>query len=126
MEIKIMFRYSPFTVTTSIFALVLSSTSAFSSPYDREVTAEDLEQERVYSPFVGRNYPDQVLFGDTHFHTNQSFDAGMVGTKLGIDEGFRFAREKKSSPTAVNRCNLFDPSIFWSSPTMLNLSAWRR
>jgi hypothetical protein len=24
--------------------------------------------QRVYSPFVGRDYPDQVLFGDTHFY----------------------------------------------------------
>lgn len=56
------------------------------------VTAEDLEPEKVYSPYAGRAYPDQVLFGDTHFHTNLSFDAGLVGTRLTMDEGYRFAR----------------------------------
>ena len=61
-------------------------------PRTFRVTADDLEREKVYSPYAGRNYPDQVLFGDTHFHTNLSFDAGLVGTRLGVDEGFRFAR----------------------------------
>ncbi len=56
------------------------------------LTAEDFVQERVYSPFAFRDYPDDVLFGDTHFHTNLSVDAGLVGTTLGVDEGFRFAR----------------------------------
>ena len=56
------------------------------------VTAEHLATEKVYSPFAGRNYPDQVLFGDMHFHTDLSFDAGLIGTRLGVDEGFRFAR----------------------------------
>ncbi len=61
-------------------------------PQTFQVTADDLEQEKVYSPYAGRNYPDQVLFGDTHFHTNLSFDAGLVGTRLTMDEGYRFAR----------------------------------
>ena len=35
---------------------------------------------------------NQVFFGDTHFHTNLSFDAGLVGTRLDVDAGYRFAR----------------------------------
>ncbi|MBT8060997.1 MAG: DUF3604 domain-containing protein, partial [Gammaproteobacteria bacterium] len=46
------------------------------SPYDVQVSEEDLAEEKVYSPFVDRSYPDNVFFGDTHFHTNLSFDAG--------------------------------------------------
>ena len=65
-----------------------------SAQVETEVTEEDLTQERIYSPFAGRDYPDQVLFGDTHFHTNLSFDAGLVGTRLTMDEGYRFARGK--------------------------------
>lgn len=61
------------------------------SPY-AEVDEQNLEPDFVYSPYVGRAYPDQVLFGDTHFHTNLSFDAGLVGTYMGVDEAFRFAR----------------------------------
>ncbi len=78
----------------SVFACaaILLATNSLSSPHELVVTAEDLEQAEVYSPYAGRDYPDQVLFGDTHFHTNLSFDAGLVGTTLGVDEGFRFAR----------------------------------
>jgi hypothetical protein len=63
-----------------------------SAQVETEVTKEDLTQERVYSPHAGRDYADRVLFGDTHFHTNLSFDAGLVGTRLTMDEGYRFAR----------------------------------
>jgi hypothetical protein len=59
------------------------------------VTSEIIAEERVYSPFVGRDYPDQVLFGDTHFHTELSFDAGMIGTRLDVDDAYRFARGEK-------------------------------
>ena len=45
-----------------------------------------------YSPYVGRNIPDRVLWGDTHLHTSLSPDAGLTGTTLGPDEAFRFAR----------------------------------
>ncbi|MEE9132723.1 MAG: DUF3604 domain-containing protein [Gemmatimonadota bacterium] len=85
-------------IVGSFFALVLVGLSmgsghlAAQEPRTFRVTADDLEGEKVYSPYAGRNYPDQVLFGDTHFHTNLSFDAGLVGTRLGVDEGFRFAR----------------------------------
>ena len=59
------------------------------------VTPEMMADEAIYSPFVGRDYPDQVLFGDTHFHTELSFDAGMIGTRLDVDDAYRFARGEK-------------------------------
>jgi hypothetical protein len=80
------------TIAASLLSLALGHASVFGSWYDRPVTIENFQDEKVYSPFAGRNYPDEVLFGDTHFHTDQSFDAGLVGTTLGVDEGFRFAR----------------------------------
>ena len=70
----------------------MSCAAAFASAYDHQVNVEDFKEERVYSPYAGRNYPDQVLFGDTHFHTNLSFDAGLVGTILDVDAAYRFAR----------------------------------
>ncbi len=76
------------------FFILLTAPGSMSAqePRTYHVTPDDLEPERVYSPFAGRDYPDQVLFGDTHFHTNLSFDAGLVGTRLTMDEGYRFAR----------------------------------
>lgn len=95
-----------------VLTIGLSCASAFGSPYDRPATAEDLAPERVYSPHVGRNYPDQALFGDTHFHTNLSFDAGLVGTRLGIDEGFRFARGEKVISNSGQPVQLIRPLDF--------------
>ena len=86
---------------TSLFMFVIANASvmmavdkSFASPYP-SVDKKDLDGERVYSPFAGRNYPDEVLFGDTHFHTNLSFDAGLVGTTLDVDAGYRFAKGEK-------------------------------
>jgi hypothetical protein len=49
----------------------------------------------IYSPYTTRAYPDQVLFGDMHFHTDLSFDAGLIGTTLNADDGYRMARGEK-------------------------------
>ena len=83
-----------------------------SAQVEAVVTEDDLAQERVYSPFVGRAYPDQVLFGDTHFHTNLSFDAGLVGTRLTLDEGYRFARGEKVISNTGQPVQLIRPLDF--------------
>ena len=51
-----------------------------------------LEKPPGYSPYVGKNYPTQVLWGDTHLHTSNSFDAAAFGNTLGPEEAYRFAR----------------------------------
>ena len=48
--------------------------------FEGVVSPETVAGEKIYSPFVGRSFPDQVLFGDLHFHTEISFDAGLIGT----------------------------------------------
>ena len=45
-----------------------------------------------YSPYVDRNYPTRVYFGDTHHHTANSGDAFMNGNRLSPDDAYRFAR----------------------------------
>ena len=96
--------------------LVLALTSVLgvqASPYDMgEVTAEDLGGDPVYSPYVGRAYPDQVLFGDSHFHTNLSFDAGLIGTSLTVHEGYRFARGEKVLSNTGQPVQLIRPLDF--------------
>ena len=76
----------------TVLALIGSQLVAQS---ETAVTLEDFAEEEVYSPYAGRAYPDQVFFGDTHFHTEVSFDAGLVGTTLDIHDAFRFARGEK-------------------------------
>ena len=65
-----------------VLGLMLASAGLMASPQEVVVTESDFEEEKVYSPYAGRSYPDNVFFGDTHFHTNLSFDAGLIGTSL--------------------------------------------
>ena len=100
------------TLAVSATGFGLFSTMAWASPYDVQVDEEMVDQEEPYSPFVGRSYPDQVLFGDTHFHTNLSFDAGLIGTSLTAEEGFRFARGEEVISNTGQRVQLIRPLDF--------------
>ena len=108
-------------VGSSALIFGLGAQLSYSSVYEVEATADDLKiegkvaevkEERVYSPYVGRDYPDQVLFGDTHFHTNLSFDAGLVGTSLDVDAGYRFARGEKVLSNSGQPAQLIRPLDF--------------
>jgi hypothetical protein len=94
-----------------IFGLSFVFQPAFASPYPT-VGQEDLTQERIYSPFAGRSYPDQVFFGDTHFHTEVSFDAGLVGTTLDIHDAFRLARGEQVTSNTGQPVQLIRPLDF--------------
>jgi hypothetical protein len=55
-------------------------------------------QEKVYSPYVGHDFPSNVYFGDTHLHTRLSLDAyGDGNIKLGPSEAYRFAKGEEIS-----------------------------
>ena len=61
----------PVLVVTSL----LGATPASASPQEFGATIEDFQEveissqgKRVYSPFAGRDYPNQVLFGEMHFN----------------------------------------------------------
>ncbi|MHC4567257.1 MAG: DUF3604 domain-containing protein [Planctomycetota bacterium] len=54
-------------------------------------TAQDSKPQ--YSPYVGRDFPENVYFGDTHLHTSISLDAyGDGNTSVGPDEAYRWAK----------------------------------
>lgn len=40
----------------------------------------------------GGDFPDQLLFGETHLHTDLSLDSGAFGNVLGLDAAYRYAR----------------------------------
>ncbi len=68
---------------------VLISAALFSSA----TLAEGAADTRSYSPMAGKDYPQQVYWGDTHLHTSYSFDAAMMGNKgLSPEDAYRFAR----------------------------------
>lgn len=45
-----------------------------------------------YSPYIQENFPNEVLFGDTHLCTATSADAGLVGATKTPDDAYRFAK----------------------------------
>jgi hypothetical protein len=92
--------------------MILLANTLYASGQELVVSGEDFEEERIYSPFVGRAYPDNVFFGDTHFHTNLSFDAGLVGTRLDMHAGFRFARGEEVTSNSGQRVQLIRPLDF--------------
>jgi hypothetical protein len=62
----------------------------------------DNDRSAHYSPYAGRDYPDKVLFGDTHHHTANSGDAFFNGDRLGPADAYRFAMGKEvTSSTGV-------------------------
>jgi hypothetical protein len=46
----------------------------------------------AYSPYAGRDFPTFPLWGDTHLHTGNSFDAGAFGATLLPEDAYQFAR----------------------------------
>ena len=89
-------KLGPRGVTTAISAIALSLALVAipSGGHAQEivVSKDDFEKERIYSPYANRAYADNVYFGDTHFHTELSFDAGLIGTTLDVHDGYRMAR----------------------------------
>ncbi|NEP85916.1 MAG: DUF3604 domain-containing protein [Okeania sp. SIO2C2] len=61
--------------------------------YDNLGTPAPVTSDYGYSPYSGgREFPQQVFWGDTHLHTVLSFDAGAGGTRLTPEDSFLFAR----------------------------------
>ena len=64
-----------------------------------------------YSPYVGRDFPTQLLWGDTHLHTAVSVDAGTMN-RIGQEDAFRFARGEEITTTHGLRARLSRPLDF--------------
>ena len=79
---------------------LLAPTAEASDPMPPSESLEDAyPAPNVYSPYAGRNFPTEVMWGDTHLHTDLSMDAGAFGARLGPEEAYQFAKgnEVKSS-----------------------------
>jgi hypothetical protein len=102
----------PHTVSAIALGLALVASTVFASGQDRTLIEEDFEEERVYSPYAGRAYADNVFFGDMHFHTELSFDAGLIGTSLDAHDGYRMARGEKVLSNTGQPVQLIRPLDF--------------
>jgi hypothetical protein len=77
------------------------------------INPEDVPgDEPDYSPFVDRNIPGRVFWGDTHLHTTNSPDAGLIGNTLGPAEAYRFARGEEVTSSSGLRAKLIRPLDF--------------
>ncbi|SJM28445.1 DUF3604 domain-containing protein [Mesorhizobium delmotii] len=103
-------------------AAVLAATTALScSALALETTdkgtidpqmAETLFRKQGYSPYAGNTFPTRPLFGDTHLHTSQSFDAIAFGNFIGPEEAYRFARGEEVTTSTGQRARLSRPLDF--------------
>ena len=67
---------------------------------------------KSYSPYVGRDFPTQVFWGDTHLHTGMSLDAGAFGARLMPDDAYRFAKGNQLTSTTGYPVKLSRPLDF--------------
>ena len=100
-------------------ALLLLTAAWLTTPLfaqDRRVgemtlTPEDSERlaRSEFSPYAGRNFPTQVLWGDTHVHTANSLDARAFGVLLDPEQAYRFARGEEVTASGGIRVKLSRP-----------------
>ena len=73
--------------------LVLASLNAHSLYADGDNGHSQPDTQHNYSPGINSTYPTEVYWGDTHVHTNLSFDSSyLTGNVYGPDEAYRFAK----------------------------------
>jgi hypothetical protein len=97
-------------------ALVTGGFSHFAAAQDAPLTETDLkraeQQKPDYSPYPDQHFPNRVFWGDTHNHTRLSFDDGLMGTTLGPEEAYRFARGEEVMSNSGLRAKLSRPLDF--------------
>jgi len=96
-------------ITALITALM--STAALAQEWTLEKD-QLVEQPKPYSPYLDQHFPQQVFFGDTHFHSSLSVDSGLIGNKLDLDQAFRFARGEEIRTSTGQRAELNRPLDF--------------
>jgi hypothetical protein len=62
-----------------------------------------------YSPHADRQFPDQLLWGDTHVHTSLSVDARAFGAILTPEHAYRLARGDTVTASHGERVKLSRP-----------------
>ena len=97
-------------IPASLFALVALFLAVPSSAQELVNMAADPDAE--YSPYLQEDYPNQVLFGDTHLHTAYSADAGLTGAITTPEDAYRFAKGQTVTSSHGVRARLSRPLDF--------------
>jgi hypothetical protein len=64
---------------------------------------------KTYSPYAQRDFPNELLWGDTHLHTALSFDAGGFGNRVGLRDAYRLARGEEITASSGQKVRLSRP-----------------
>ncbi len=98
-----------FLLVAAIASLISTTVLAQEWTFEKD---QRVEQPKPYSPYVDQHIPQQVFFGDTHFHSSLSVDSGLIGNKLDLDQAFRFARGEEVVTSTGQRAQLNRPLDF--------------
>ena len=77
--------------TAKAAAPAARATAGNGTPQQAAPTPPQVVGGGPYSPNVGQSYPNRVLWGLTHIHTDLSADSGLMGITLGPDQLFESA-----------------------------------
>ena len=95
-----------------LFALLISTGLYAQDPMPDKEGLRSAFPARPYSLPARRNFPMQVLWGDTHVHTSMSMDAGAFGARLGPEDAYRFARGEELTASSGQPVKLMRPLDF--------------
>ena len=94
----------------ALIALVAAAIWYWFIRHDPVAEAQDLAEAEAAVELSA--YPQQVLWGDTHLHTDNSIDAFGFGTRLGPDAALQFARGDEVTATMGMKAQLSRPLDF--------------
>ena len=97
----------------AISLLVGAAPALAQSPLPSEESLESaFPKQPKFSPYVDRNFPTQVYWGDTHLHTGNSLDAGAFGARLTPDDAYQFAKGAQLNASGGFKARLSRPLDF--------------
>jgi hypothetical protein len=98
------------------FAFSLPAAAQMPPQKDQKEFLSKAYTGKSYSPYAGRGFPSLPLWGDTHLHTGNSFDAGAIGCRLKPEDAYRFARGEEVTSSTGLRVKLSRP-LDWLAVT---------
>ncbi|MCZ6476513.1 MAG: DUF3604 domain-containing protein [Gammaproteobacteria bacterium] len=79
-------------LASGLAALSLQVAAQLPPPQNPEEVLSSAYTGSSYSPYAGRSFATFPLWGDSHLHTANSFDAGAFGNRLTPEDAYQFAR----------------------------------
>ena len=95
---------------TTALAVTLGGATAAQEYQANEGQLDTLfPDNKPYSPYVDRDFPERPLWGDSHLHTALSVDAGGFGNRVGLRDAYRFARGEQITASSGQPVRLARP-----------------